>query len=670
VTRWRANRGPKEVPLLCITHLRIPLAVVALASLGCGATRPRLDPGRPWDVAAEAINHVPVPIPVHAPKLYRPAVTEVTSVNPALREKVTLRSDSTDLRSLLLGLSKQTGLNIVLDEEVTGTVSAYLNDMEVLEALKRIVTPLGFALEVKDNTVRVYEPTVESRIYRVAYLRGERSGVSRVSMIDRSSSGSSPTGSTTGAGGATGGASPGGATTPGATGGAATGGSGGPGGTSLTEINSKFAVNFWEDLGAELESLIFEGARTEDLVRNDRHAAGISIYEKEESQDANEFGGNQPMAAVAPLKPGERAPQLTIDRHPRRPKARRSLTINSMAGTIVVRAKPGVLDSVGEYLAMIEETVQRQVVIDIRILEVSLSDETRFGIDTKDMPLLPSQIIQDNFSNFFGDGEAPRITTPLGFPEPTGQAAATDIGQFPALTQTTPSYGFVIGKTNAADGEYKAIVSALARLGDVKVVSAPKISALHNQKAIVKIVRDRVFFMLQAGSTALSAGGSVSQSSQFTPIVVPEGVVVDVTPLIGDDGSVTLEIHPSFSVIFNEKQAPQNQGSQPEVERREFQTTLHVMGEQTVVLGGLVTERTTRKESGLPYLKDIPYFGAIFRKTEEVVEKAELIVLLTPRVQGTPLAREWVNHQSKMSGSEPIPEAAAPAPTPGRAPAP
>ena len=323
--------------------------------------------------------------------------------------------------------------------------------------------------------------------------------------------------------------------------------------------------------------------------------------------------------------------------------------------------KPKQFHTLGAERTMIEETVQRQVVIDVRILEVALSDEQHYGIDTKDLPLLPSQLISDNetFNTLFGAGEQPRITTPLGFPEPMGSAAistdgtAAGAGQFPPLTQAVPSYGVVLGKTDPGDS-YKVIVSALAKLGDVKVVSAPRISALHNQKAIVKVVRDRVFWQLQAGQTALSQAGSVSQASQFTPVVVPEGVVVDVTPLVADDGSVTLEVHPSFSVIFNEKAAPSNQGSQPEVERREFQTTLHVNGEQTVVLGGLVTERTTRKESGLPFLKDIPYLGSLFRKTDDVVEKAELIVLLTPRVQGPSLAREAINHQAKLVGEGPV----------------
>src|SRR5690606_11348576 len=93
-------------------------------------------------------------------------------------------------RSLLLGLSKQTGLNIVLDDEVSGTVSAYLNDVPVYEALKQIIAPLGFELEMRQNYLRVYEPRVETKIFRLHYLRGERKGESTVSMVDRSSASS------------------------------------------------------------------------------------------------------------------------------------------------------------------------------------------------------------------------------------------------------------------------------------------------------------------------------------------------------------------------------------------------------------------------------------------------------------------------------------------------
>lgn len=641
---------PRATPRL------LAAAALAVTTASCGATRPQLKPTRPWKVAAETLDRKPTPIPAKPYALVEATRTQAPT-DPRLAEKVTLRSENTELRSLLLGLSRQTGLNIVLDDEVTGTVSAFLNEVPVLEALKRIIAPLGFELEMSDNYLRVYEPRVETRIFRLHYLRGERSGESTVSMVDRSSAASqqdSMGGGMGGMGGGMGGMS-GGMGGMGGMGGA--GGQmmgamqGGPGGGSQTEIKSKFEVNFWSDLSAELEALVFEGASDKELVKNDRGEAGVSIYEKiatpADEKDAAPAPAPAPLPGrvAAPAEPGPGPkPAITIDEKRRKGRA---LTVNSMSGTIVVRAKPETLAAVDAYLKAVEETVQRQVVIDIRILEVALSDNKRYGVEALNLPLLPSDVITN--LDFFDNPEAavPRVTSPGGFPnKAAGLGGLVTDAAFPRLTPEAPTYGITLGD----DVNWKVVMSALGQLGDVKVVSAPRISSLHNQKAIVKVVRDRVFFMLQAGQTALGGQGTaVTQQSQFVPIVVPEGVVVDVTPLIGDDGSVTLEVHPSFSVIFNEKQAPGGQGSQPEVERRELQTTVRVKGNETVVLGGLVTERTQRKESGIPYLKDIPFLGALFRSTEDVTERSELIMLLTPRIQGQEVVKEYVDSLGRLA---------------------
>lgn len=629
---------------------RLLAAALAVTTASCGATRPQLKSTRPWKVAAETMDRKPAPIPAKPYALVE-ATREQMVADPRLAEKVTLRSENTELRSLLLGLSKQTGINIVLDDEVTGTVSAFLNDVPVIEALKRIIAPLGFELEMSQGFLRVYEPRVETKIFRLHYLRGERSGESTVSMVDRSSASSQMDGQG-GMGGGMSSGMTGGMGGMGGQGGMQTMGAmqGGPGGGSQTEIKSKFEVNFWSDLSAELEALVFEGASDKELVKNDRGEAGVSIYEKiaspaDEKEAQPAAPPPLPGRVAAPTEPGAPKPaSITIDEKRRKGRA---LTVNSMSGTIVVRAKPETLAAVDAYLKAVEETVQRQVVIDIRILEVSLSDNKRYGVEALNLPLLPSDLIAD--LDFFDNPEAavPKATSPGGFPNKSaGVAGLQTDAAFPRLTPDVPAYGITLGD----DVNWKVVMSALGQLGDVKVVSAPRISSLHNQKAIVKVVRDRVFFMLQAGQTALGGQGTaVTQQSQFVPIVVPEGVVVDVTPLIGDDGSVTLEVHPSFSVIFNEKQAPGGQGSQPEVERRELQTTVRVKGNETVVLGGLVTERTQRRESGIPYLKDIPFLGALFRSTEDVTERSELIMLLTPRIQGQEVVKEYVDSLGRLA---------------------
>lgn len=644
----RPSPGVRQMLLLSErTSVRLLTSVLAVATASCGATRPHLQATRPWKVASEMVDRPTRPIPVNAPQFTQNEKTAV-KLDPRLSEKVTLRSEGTDLRSLLLGLSKQTGINIVLDDEVTGTVSAFLNDVPVLEALKRIIQPLGFEIELSDNFLRVFEPRVETRIFRLQYLRGERSGESTVSMVDRSSAGMDD-GTQGGQGGGMsgGGMSSGGMG--GAQGGQQMGAQGGPGGGSQTEITSKFEVKFWSDLSAELEALVFEGASSQELVKNSRGEAGVSIYERIMSPAEKKEGKVEKIAANEPgAKKKEEA--MTVDEKRRKGRA---LTVNSMSGTIVVRAKPETLNTISTYLKAVEETVSRQVVIDIRILEVSLGDNKRYGVEALDLPMLPSDVISG--LGFFDDvASGPRITSPTGFPnKAAGPGGIVADAAFPRLTPDVPAYGITLGD----DVNWKVVMSALSKLGDVKVVSAPRISSLHNQKAIVKVVRDRVFFMLQAGQTALGGQGTaITQASQFVPMVVPEGVVVDVTPLIGDDGSVTLEIHPSFSVIFNEKQAPGGQGSQPEVERRELQTTVRVMGDETVVLGGLVTERTQRKESGIPYLKDIPFLGALFRSTEDVTERSELIMLLTPRIQGKVLVQEYVDSMGRLANDPELAE--------------
>jgi len=111
--------------------LTIGVITGVLGSVGCGATRHRLDEPLPWEWASHSYEHPVSRIPVELPKSILPPAPE--SIPEALKEKVTLRSEAIDIRSLMLGLAKQTGLNITLDPDVTGQVSAYFNDVTVIE---------------------------------------------------------------------------------------------------------------------------------------------------------------------------------------------------------------------------------------------------------------------------------------------------------------------------------------------------------------------------------------------------------------------------------------------------------------------------------------------------------------------------------------------------------
>ncbi len=649
-------------------HARYVVGALILA--GCGATRPHLETTRPWEVATQAVNHPPQLIDVVKPTLKYSPPSEA-SIPPQLREKVTLRSEAIDIRSLMLGLAKQTGLNITLDPDVAGQVSAYFTDVEVLTALRQIADQLGADVEVSGNVISVHRPRTEVRMFRMHYLRNTRAGMSQISVLDRATT-SAPGGGVLGSGAGVSGTLPtaaGQITPPQAASGlpASTGNlsmiprtSLNPG-DSMNYMQSLFSSNFWEDLGIQLRAIIFEGDSEKDITSTNDHSAGVTMFDS----------------------------------------AGRTLIIDSMSGTIVVKARRPILEEIGEYLKLVDLTVHRQVVIDVRILEVSLQDVTVFGIESQNFPLLASQAMNQLSQTVFGPGAGPETiqlltsgyTTPLGFPQV--QATTTTNAQISQQLIPSPApEGFSIGGTYRApnpaylpgvigtalapnntyvSSSFQLLMQMLGGLSDTRVVSSPRLTALHNQRAILKVVRDRVYFLFTPGSITPGTNGSppIEIAPVPYPVIVPEGVIMDITPLIDDNGEVTLEIHPSFSVIIDTVTAPGNQGSEPEVERREFETTVHVKGEETVMLGGLVSETSTRTEQGIPYLKDIPYLGGLFRTTNDTTQKSEIIMLLTPRVQGPTVARDFVNGLRSLSDQDPIPVVAPPPePTSGLQPAP
>lgn len=551
-----------------------PKLVVLALLAGCAPLRPSVPVTDPWKAAAVLER------PNLEPPRTAPAVKAPPADDARLRTAVTLRSDATELRTLLLGLSRQSGLNMNLAAEVRGTVSANFSNLPVSTALTQLLRPLGFTWKVSDDVVYVYRQDVETRIFQVDYLSSSRRGMTRSTSSDRTLTanlgGTQIT--TVGAGGAPQGY-------PGQT-------SAGTGQSqeSSSDVAVYWQANFWSSLQDGLAALVFG------------HAA-----------EARPASGSE--GAAAGISAGAAAGASMVE------KDGRTLIVNPLAGTVLVRALPGTLEDVDRYLHALQESIQRQVVIEARILEVTLSDDFRFGVDFSNLPLLTRA------------GAKNSGITP--FPPPVFNAA---------LGATAPAGAVSFGPGGA---DWQVIVSALKGIGDVKMISSPRISALSNQKAMVKVVRDRVYFSAQVQGTVILSGTTVPGAVQFVPVIVPEGVLVDVIPHVAEDGMITMDIHPSFSQIIAEKQAPQNQGSQPEVERREIETTVRVRSDETIAIGGLFSERTTDHITGIPGLMYLPLLGPLFRRTETVTEKTELIVLLTPRTQGTHLAAEYLEHAGR-----------------------
>lgn len=266
------------------------------------------------------------------------------------------------------------------------------------------------------------------------------------------------------------------------------------------------------------------------------------------------------------------------------------LVINRISGLILATDFPQNLSKMAEFLEGVEGSVQRQVMIEAKILEVALFDEYEMGLNW----------------------------------------AAVKVSDFPILSQSINPVSkiFQIGIT---DHDFSALLDAMSKQGEINILSSPKVSTLNNQPAMVKVARDDVYWEREFvyGYAAPTAGGQAMGFSR--PRWITIGILLGVTPQIGSDGLITMNIHPSVTEKVGESESPEGDVA-PILDVRETNTVVKVKDGQTVVIAGLMQEREEREVTGVPFLQKIPLLGAIFRKTVEKKKKTELVIMLTPTV--------------------------------------
>ena len=281
----------------------------------------------------------------------------------------------------------------------------------------------------------------------------------------------------------------------------------------------------------------------------------------------------------------------------------KKLVISKLSGLIQVRDYPERLQEVARFLEQMEAASQRQVLIQARFLEVTLRKDFETGIrwDNIQTELLNLDLTQLSLSwNVFGGGTPTSATGSLLVAGANESLAGTD---------------FVL-----AD-----LVKALETQGKVKALASPKVATLNNQTAIVKVARQDVYF------TSEISQGETTTLQSFTPNTIDVGVILDVTPQIGGGGYITMNIHPSITAEYDRVAAPD--GTEfPLLRIREADTVVKVQDSQTIIIAGLIQEQDTTTRTGLPCLTNLPVLGYLFGYRQEVGEKTELVILITPTV--------------------------------------
>jgi len=306
----------------------------------------------------------------------------------------------------------------------------------------------------------------------------------------------------------------------------------------------------------------------------------------------------------------------------------RSVVVNSQSGVIIVHAFPPELHKVTRYLERIQSSIERQVILEAKVLEVSLNDQFQSGIDWN---LIGKVIAQTQ-----------------------GGIAQSAFMTFANTTLTDFNSIFTL----RVNGDFGGLIKLLQTQGNVQVLSSPRISTINNQKAVIKVGTDQ-FFVTGVSTTNVSSGVTGSnvfptQNINLTPFF--SGVTLDVTPQISREGEVILHIHPTVSVVQDQEKTivlgnngtsnTQNTYILPLAQStiRESDNIVRAKSGQVIVIGGLMQNDMREEVAGTPILSKIPFIGFLFRRTQQLSAKIELVILLRPLLANN---KNWVAEMKK-----------------------
>lgn len=328
----------------------------------------------------------------------------------------------------------------------------------------------------------------------------------------------------------------------------------------------------------------------------------------------------------------------------------RSVVTNPNAGLLVVRAMPWELRDVGKYLRRTEESLNRQVIIEARILEVTLSDAYQAGINWSqllDKDGFETTISQTGGGTVFDTGVSDNAGNSGNLHPSASNAAAAAILD----TVAASSFGGIFGVAIQAS-HFTALIELLKNQGEVRTLSNPRISTLNNQKAIIKVGQDE-FFVTEVSTTTVTGGAGSTSSPNITLTPFFSGIALDVTPQISRDNMVILHIHPSVSLVTDQTKTVTLNGEEQTLPLalstiRESDSIVRARSGQVIVIGGLMQDRSSELDSKTPILGDIPFLGKLFRHERDVNRKSELVILLRPIVVG---ADTWEDYTESVTQS-------------------
>ncbi len=579
---------------------RIAAGIALLFALvaGCAEIRPHVPPSA-GHITAPQIKPEPekaIPPPARTSSFVPPP-------KPAIKPQTySVVVNEVPVKELLLALSRDTKQNIDIHPGLKGLVSLNAVDETLPAILDRISKQVNMRYRVEGGTIILSPDKPYMKTYHVNYVNMTRNATSTIGVSGQISAGG---------GGAAGSGAPGGSSTAGTQSNA-----------SNTVVTTTLNNDFWALLRENIRAILAS-------THNQSQTAEDKATQAEAFKAAREERLAQ---AEAVARAGQAATSLFTTAFGRGSQPQipggdisNDVIVNPVSGSVSVLATEYQHQLIQRHLDSISQAAQRQVLIEATIVEVTLSEGYQGGIDW-------SRLAVSGGINF--------TQTLLGGFGTAATAAGAAAGNAIAIGYQN---------TNSRIGNISGTVKLLQEFGNTRVLSSPKLMALNNQTALLKVVDNVVYFEVQAQTTQSQT--QTLTTFNTTPRTVSVGVVMGVTPQINDDGRVSLTVRPTISRITRfvsdpnpslrvdaQGQALLNPISNliPEIQTREMESVLQIGSGQTVILGGLMQDDVRRDREQLPGADKLEAAGEAFRFRNERAAKTELVIFLRPTVISNP----------------------------------
>ena len=491
-----------------------------------------------------------IPSPVlHTPYLPPP------STKSQKTELFTVVVDQVPAKELLFALARDAKLNIDIDPRIKGSVTMNAIDQTISQLLDRIAKQLDLRYQLIDNQLSISLDLPYVQTYKIDYVNMSRDTENRVTVSTQVATGGNV--------------------------GTNSSGSGASGNNSQTALVDISKNHFWETLEKNIQAILLTEER-------------ITITRRKQLKASSKTNDTSVTAKSA-----------DVDEEKEEKTVQNNVMTNPESGIISVRATSRQHNEIKAFLEKVTNSVQRQVLIEATIIEVTLNDSYQSGI---------------NWQRLGGKFNIIQNFTQMD-------------------SNTQPFYGISYADKNSGIGDISAAIKLLESFGNTKVLSSPKIMALNNQTAILKVVDNYVYFLIGVQDTEATTTSARRITYETKLQTVPEGLIMNITPQISADDNVMLNVRPTISRIIGYKNDPNpalanaNVVSQiPIVQVREIETLLKIRSGNIAMIGGLMQNTAKQGTDGIPVASQLPLIGDLFSQRDDQHKKSELIIFLRPLV--------------------------------------